>query len=141
MSYIPLSSPLVAVFSNTNQNTTDLEYDLSFDKSLYSSAHLKSATKVDVFLQCVVIGDIRWSLSGDSRGTGSLRFSSSGIKSGAQRGYNSTGAAGGGRGVSNELAIGRFVRMKEIGLVSRGVFDIYNYNATAHYSRIVGVLT
>lgn len=140
MSYIPISSPLVAVFNNASQTTASREYDLRFNQSLYSSAFLPTATEIKTVLDCALIGDVRWDISTASLGTN--RFVSNGIKDGAQRGYNQSGTSGGGGGISTDLAVARFTRMKDISLVAYASLPYgYAFTATAYYTRALGVLT
>lgn len=139
MTYIPISSPLVAVYNDTDQITTDREYDLIFDQSLFPTAFLPTSTTITTVLDCALIGDVRWDIS--TRSSGSNRFSSSGIKSGAQRGFGQSGVSGGGGGTSSDLAIARFARMRELSLIAYASLNYgYEYNATAYYTRALGVL-
>lgn len=140
MTYIPIGSPLVAVFSNTNQAAPSVEYSLSFNKSLFSTALLETSTQIKTILDCAVIGDARFDIAPDTSG-GAYRFSSSGIKSGVQRGTFMSGTGGGGGGMCSDLAIARFERMKNISLIAKGYTSAVSYDAMSFYSRMVGVLT
>jgi hypothetical protein len=139
MTYVPIDTPLVAVFSNTNQTTTASSYDAKFDKSLHPTARLTSDTQMRTSLDCVLVGDIRVDI--EIRGSLSTRFVSSGIKSGAQRAYSQSGDSGGGGGTSSDLLIGRFAHEQNITMTSVVTRLGFDHISTAYYTRAVGVLT
>lgn len=139
MTYVPIHTPLVAVFSNTNQTTTASSYNAEFDTSLHSTARLTSSTEIQTALDCVLIGDIRVDI--EIRGSLSTRFVSNGIKSGAQRAFSQSGDSGGGGGTSSDLAIGRFTHREGITMTSVVTRVGSDHVSTAYYTRAVGVLT
>ena len=139
MTYVPINTPLVAVFSSTSQTTTASSYDAEFDKSLHPTARLTSDTEMRMVYDCVLIGDIRVDI--EIRGSLSTRFVSSGIKSGAQRAFSQSGDSGGGGGTSSDLLIGRFAHGQNIAMTSVVTRLGFDHISTAYYTRAVGVLT